>query len=100
MPAAEQPAVIVRALQRSSFFAGLPVEELEQVSASAEMLRYEDGQDVVTKGDVCDGVYLVEHGAAAAEIDGEVVMQYSPTSDFDNEVTLFGELAIFSGGED
>ena len=28
---------------------------------------------VVTAGDQSDGVYLVEHGAAAAEFDGEVV---------------------------
>lgn len=90
LPAPPTVAEIAGTLAKGLFFTDIPPARIEAAAAGAELLQFADGQLMVSAGEDADGVYIVEHGAAAAEREGEVVLQYS-------ESEMFGELSVLSG---
>eukprot|EP01052_Picozoa_sp_SAG31_P021102 SAG31_NODE_1614_length_7741_cov_4.817849_4_plen_634_part_00 len=90
-PPEPEPTEISALLRTLPFLSDFPVTAIDRCAAEGcEILRFSDEEPIVVVGDPADGVYLVEHGAAAAEREGDVVMQYEVGG-------MFGELASLSG---
>ena len=77
-------------LQTVPMFADLSLKEQTDVAAELELTKFTVGEKVCTQGQKADAMYIVEEGGLAADVDGQVVKQYSRGG-------VFGELALLSG---
>ena len=76
------------ALQQAPFFAGLPLEELEEIAEIGSTVTFEPGATIVTEGDLGDAMYVVLSGTAEVDVGG----RYHELSRGD----FFGEMALIS----
>ena len=60
----------IGALEQTPFFAGLRVEDLENVLGMGRHLHFDPGQSIVEEGDVGDGMYIVLEGKARVDVGG------------------------------
>ena len=81
-------ATQTQALQQTPFFAGLPIEELEQVARVGSTVTFEPGSTIVAEGDLGDGMYIMLSGTAEVDVGGR--FHTLTAGDF------FGEMALIS----
>ncbi len=64
--------------------------QLHRLASAAASKTFRDGETIVQQGGVGDAMFIIQHGRAAASVDGVGVVDYLP-GDF------FGELALLTG---
>jgi CRP/FNR family transcriptional regulator, cyclic AMP receptor protein len=81
-------ATQTNALQQAPFFAGLPLEELEEIAEVGSTVTFEPGSTIVSEGDMGDAMYVVLSGTAEVDVGGR--FHKLTAGDF------FGEMALIS----
>jgi len=65
--------ITVRRLIHTALGRGLPVEEMTDLIAAAELKRYKANEPIITEGEECDALYIIRSGSATVgrDIDGK-----------------------------
>ena len=84
----EAPAE-VEGLRKVPFFQDLTTDDLERLAGIGRRRAYEAGQDIVRKGDVEGGLFVILSGSATVQAGG-VTHTLGPG-------TFFGEMALLAG---
>jgi CRP-like cAMP-binding protein len=79
------------ASQDITFFAGLPREELDEVSRAAAEVDFAAGQELVAEGDLGHCLFVIVSGAAIVTSGGENRGEVGPGD-------VVGEIAVLSSG--
>ncbi|MDB5363848.1 MAG: 4Fe-4S dicluster protein [Rhodospirillales bacterium] len=63
----------VRRLIHTALGRGLPVEEVAELVAAAELKRYKANEAIITEGEHCDALYIIRSGSATVgrDVDGK-----------------------------
>ncbi len=69
-------------------FSTCSLEQLDRLAELGELDTFDDGQAVVSEGDVADAFYVINSGTLSVERDGNSVAMLNPGN-------YFGELALF-----
>jgi CRP-like cAMP-binding protein/Ca2+/Na+ antiporter len=91
--AAQEPpttADVLRRLAEIPLLRALPPEEVQELVDCVEQLDVPAGHRLITRGDVGDALYLIEHGGARVERDGREAIALGPGS-------VVGETALLTG---
>ena len=79
------------ALADVSFFAGLPQDELDEVSHAATEVEFPAGKQIVTEGDLGHCLFVILAGKAIVTSDDESRGEVGPGD-------VIGEIAVLSSG--
>jgi CRP-like cAMP-binding protein len=77
------------ALRKVPFFEDLTTEDLERLATIGERRRYQPGEDIVRRGEVRGGLFVILSGSATVETGG-AVHNLGPGA-------FFGEMALLAG---
>lgn len=80
----------VRCLQSLDLFADLEMQEILKVLRFVHARPCEDGEEVVSRGDQVDGIYVVMEGNLSVQIEGREINQIQTGEHF-GEFALFGD---------
>ncbi len=86
----------VETLRNIPLFAGLPTARLKLIAYTAEVLRFEPGEEIVQQGDPADAVYIIAEGEAEVwltAVDGHEVRLGTM-----GRHSLLGEIAVLCNG--
>jgi CRP/FNR family transcriptional regulator, cyclic AMP receptor protein len=86
----------VETLRNIPLFAGLPNARLKLIAYTAEVLRFEAGEEIVLQGDPADAVYIIAEGEAEVSLtalDGHTVRLGTL-----GRHSLLGEIAVLCNG--
>lgn len=89
MPTHDELPPEVEGLRKVPFFTELTPEDLERMARIGQRHTYEPGQDIVTKGEVGGGLFVILSGQATVEIGG--------TTHTLGPGEFFGEMALLAG---
>jgi CRP-like cAMP-binding protein len=81
-------AVEIEALKGAPFFADLAVDDLEAILKVAERAGFEEGDAIVTEGEIGDAMYVMLEGTAEVDVGGRF---HSLTTG-----AFFGEMALIT----
>jgi CRP/FNR family transcriptional regulator, cyclic AMP receptor protein len=84
-------------LSRVNLFKRLTAEELEQLAAEVDQVKYGDGQTIFSEHDRGDALYVVDSGAVRIWVLDEDAKQVTLSELHSGE--FFGELAVLDRGE-
>jgi CRP-like cAMP-binding protein len=85
----DEAAPEVEALRKVPFFEDLTTEDLERMATIGRRRTYGEGEDIVKKGDVAGGLFVILSGTATVEAGGKV-HTLGPGA-------FFGEMALLAG---
>jgi CRP-like cAMP-binding protein len=85
----DEAAPEVEALRKVPFFEDLTTEDLERMATIGRRRTFEPGTDMVHKGDVAGGLFVILSGTATVEAGGKV-HTLGPGA-------FFGEMALLAG---
>jgi len=83
-------------LRNIPLFAGLPTARLKLIAYTAEVVRFEPGEEMVRQGDPADAVYIIIEGEAEVWLADAEGHQISVATMGPN--SLFGEIGVIARG--
>ncbi len=85
----DEAAPEIEALRRVPFFEGLTTDDLERLATIGRRKSFAAGEEIVQKGDVTGGLYILLSGTATVEVGGKR-HTLGPGS-------FFGEMGLLAG---
>ena len=79
--------------ERSSFFVGFEVEELQRLAGTLTVLQFKVGEVIVTQGEPASFFGLMLEGALAPQVDEQLLMHAQR-----GVGEIIGEMSLFTGG--